>query len=266
MMGSTAIQRPALARIVLAAAILYTPLSTAARQQGLDDQLVIVSEFHASGEYDRALQILRPLLRSAADDYTLLCWMAGILLDKSEVIMRDQTSREAKPVCQEAVLNARLAAEVRPDGAEGWFQVGQSTGMLSQLPGGRETVDMAVESKMAFERAISLDPDHTGAIHGLARWHYCVANLPWTLKLAAKIFYGGLPPASNEKAVQLYRRAISLEPDVIIHHLELGKTYLEMKENAPARAEFETVLILPVASYFDTDRKQEAKLLLSKMR
>jgi tetratricopeptide (TPR) repeat protein len=252
--------------MVLAAAILLPPRSTAAYQQGLDDQLAIVSELDALGEYDRALQILRPLLRSATDDYILLCWMAEILLDKSEVILRDATPREAKPVCQEAVLNARRAAEVRPDGAEGWFQVGQTTGMLSQLPGGRETVDMAVESKVAFDRAISLDPDHTGAIHGLARWHYCVANLPWTLKLAAKIFYGGLPPAYNEEAVRLYRRAISLEPDVIIHHLELGKAYLEMKEKALARAEFETVLRLPAMSHFDTDRKQEARLLLSEMR
>ncbi len=261
MMGSTTIRRPALAGMVLATAILLSPRSTAACQQGLNDQLTTVSELNASGEYDRALQILRPLLRSAPDDYMLLCWMAEILVDKSEVILRDVTPRDAKPVCQEAVLNARRAVEVNPDDAEGWFQVGQTTGMLSQLPGGRETIDMAAESKSAFERAIS-----TGAIHGLARWHYCVANLPRALKLAARIFYGGLPPASNEEAVRLYRSAISLEPDVILHHLELGKTYLEMREKALARAEFETVLRLPEAYHSDSNRKLEARRLLSEMR
>lgn len=46
----------------------------------------------------------------------------------------------------------------------------------------------------------------------------------------------------------------------------LGKTYLEMRQKSLARAEFETVLRLPVASYFDTERKEEAILLLAEMR
>ncbi|MFC1500186.1 tetratricopeptide repeat protein [Candidatus Zixiibacteriota bacterium] len=235
-------------------------------QQGREDNLATVRELEAAGEFDRALQILQPLMQNDPDDYGLLCWMAEIQLGRSEVILRDVSPQEAKAVCQEAVRYARRAAEVEPDSAWGWFQVGQTTGMLSKLPGGRETVEMAAEAKSAFERAISIDPDYTSAIHGLARWHHAVANLSGAMKMAAKVFYGGLPSASNEEAVRLFQRAIRLEPDVILHHLELGKTYLEMREKALARAEFETVLRLPVVYHLDPSRKETARRLLSEMR
>ena len=55
--------------------------------------------------------------------------MAEILVNKSEVIAGNSSERDAKPFCQEAVIYARRAAGVRPDGAEGWFQVGQATGI-----------------------------------------------------------------------------------------------------------------------------------------
>lgn len=255
-----------LGSLVMTLSLILLHASIAFPQQGLTEQLALVSELDRRGDYDRALEVLRPLLRDNPDHYDILCWMAEILVDKSEVVARASSQREAKPICQEAVSCARRAVELLPDGAEGWFQVGQATGNLSQLPGGRETVDLAHESKSAFEKAISLDPNHTGALHGLGRWHRSVANLSGAMKLAAKIFYGGLPKASNKEAVRLFESAISLEPDVIIHHLELGKTYLEMRKKDLARSEFETVLRLPVASYFDTSRKEEARQLLGRLR
>ncbi len=271
MMKMRAVQRPVFKRpvftgAVVLSAILLLPQSPATCQQGREDHLKIVRELDVSGDYEQALEILRPLLKDDPDDYSLLCWMAEILVDNSGVFLREVSPQEAKPVCQEAVRYARRAVMVEPDSAGGWFQVGQSTGMLSQLPGGRETIEMAAESKAAFERAIAIDPDHTGAIHGLACWHYAVANLSGAVKLAAKVFYGGLPPASNDEAVRLFSRAITLEPDVILHHLELGKTYLEMREKALARMEFETVLRLPEVYHLDAGRKQEARRLLVEMR
>ena len=84
--------------------------------------------------------------------------------------------------------------------------------------------------------------------------------------MAAKILFGGLPEASNEEAVELFRRAIALEPEIIIHHLELGITYLEMKKKELARAEFETVMRLPVRREADRASRAEAERLLRGIR
>ena len=126
--------------------VIALPHPACARQQSREAQLAVVSELEAAGEYDRALQILQPLSRNDPDDYELLCWMAEIQLGRSGIIREAVSPQDAKPLCQEAVRYARRAVEVAPDSAGGWFQVGQTTGMLSQLPGGRETIEMAAES------------------------------------------------------------------------------------------------------------------------
>jgi len=245
--------------------IILSAVMPADAQQDHSGRLALIDSLYCSGDYDGGLAAVNSGLSEDPDEYELLCWASELLNWKSLSAADESSHQEAKTLCQEALSYARRAVEVNPAGAQGWFQVGQTTGTLSQLPGGSETVDLARESKAAFERTLTIDPEHTGALHGLALWHRAVANLPGYKKLAARILFGGLPPASNDEAVILLKKAIRLEPGVIAHHLELGKTYLEMKEREWAREELETVLRLPPLNVRDQKRKEEAERLLSRI-
>ena len=212
--------------------------------------------------------MLRTALRSDPDNYQLLCSISDNVTGRARHMPEDSRADKAakEAVYEEALTFARHAVEVNEGHGEGWFQVGQALGRLALFRGGKTKVEMSKEVKQVFEKALELDPRHAGALHGLARWHREVANLSWFLMTFAKILYGGLPPASNEEAVNLFKRAIEVEPDNVSHHLELGKTYLEMKEKDLARQEFETVGRLPAVFFEDAQYKEEAEQLLRRLR
>jgi tetratricopeptide (TPR) repeat protein len=217
---------------------------------------------HLAGRYQAALAAIEREMQKDPRDYGMLWRKAENLTDWARVSPKE----EQEPRYEEAAAAARLAVEVRDSDAEGWFQLGKAQGRLALFRGGKKKVEMSREVKDEFEKALAIKPDHPGALHGLARWHREVANLPWILKTAAKIIYGGLPPASNEQAIELFRKAITLEPDNIVHHLELGKTLLEIKDREGARAEFQKALDLPVARADDPEWQAEASSELARIR
>ena len=239
-------------------------LPTLLGAQALPDSALYSRIEALSREGDRAgaIRILRPALQVEPENPTLLCHMAELLADSSEITAR-QSPQAAKPLLEEAVIHARNATRVKPEKAAGWFHLGRTLGDLSQLPGGWETVEMGKEARESFERALALDPDHPGALHGLGVWHREVASLPGPMRLAARVF---LPSASNSESAEFFRRAIRVEPQRILHHLELARTLLAMGEPGQARTELETVLRLPEAGPADEEGKREAAFLLESIR
>jgi len=219
---------------------MLLPPGAAHGQDGLSGRLHLIGQMDRDGDYATALEILRAAYQRNQDDFDLRYWLAEMLMDSSEISAGSGLQEEARLLCEEAVTHARAAVNVRPRGADGWFRA-------------------------AFEKAISFDPSHAAALHGLARWHRFVASLSTAEKAAVKLFFGGLPPASNEEAVLLFRRAIAIDPATIVHHLELGKTYVELGQAGMARAQFEIVLELPETDHWDVGRKEEARRLLESM-
>ena len=266
----TTIRLPNFSKYVLASALLSVLIPSVASRAQLDIPSLLeqAEELNVRGEYSAAVDLLRRALGPDHDNYQVLCAISdnitGMARHMPEENRDDKAAKET--MYEEALTYGRRAAELDGNHAEGWFQVGQALGRLALFRGGKTKVEMSKEVKQVFEKALELDPRHAGALHGLARWHREVANLSWVLMTFAKILYGGLPPASNEEAVNLFERAIEVEPDNVNHHLELGKTYLEMKEKDLARGEFETVGRLPTVFFEDTQYKEEAEQLLRRLR
>lgn len=154
---------------------------------------------------------------------------------------------------------ARKAVALCPNEAEAHFQLAVAVGRVALDVGGKTKVELSKEVKAEGEKALTLNPDHDGALHLLGRWHREVANLSGILKTFAKVLYGGLPPASNEEAIAYFQKAIALKPEHINHHLELARTYRMVGNWAAAKEHYDKVLSLPVADADDPSYKQEAK-------
>jgi len=60
-------------------------------------------------------------------------------------------------------------------------------------------------------------------------------------------------------------KALELRPDYINHHLELGRTYADMKREALAIEEFNQCLALPESCSKDKTLKEEARAELEKL-
>jgi tetratricopeptide (TPR) repeat protein len=160
---------------------------------------------------------------------------------------------------------ARKAVNVCPNNDMAHLELSVAVGRVALMVGGKKKVELSREVKDEALKALELDPQNDIAHHVLARWHREVANLSGMLKMFAKILYGGLPEASNETAVEHFKKAAELDPSFLNHHLELGLTYERMKEWELAKASFEKVIELPKADSDDDDHKAEAQKRLEKV-
>jgi len=153
---------------------------------------------------------------------------------------------------------SRKAVAVCPTAADAHLELAVAVGRVALMSGPKKKVNLSKLVKEEAEKALELNPNHDIAHHVLARWHREVTHLSGFAKTFAKILYGGLPPASDEKALEHFKKAVAIDPDYINHHLELGITYQMMDNWLDAKAEYEKIAGLPIKDSQDSDHKQEA--------
>lgn len=160
---------------------------------------------------------------------------------------------------------ARRAAEAAPDAPEGHLQLARALGLVALDAGVRERVRLSEEIREEARAAVEADSSYAGGWHVLGRWNRGVMELSGAGRFFARTFLGGdvLGEASWEKAARYLERAAELEPDRILHHLELGKVHAARERPAEARAALERVLSLPPRDYHDCVYREEAREMLS---
>jgi len=153
---------------------------------------------------------------------------------------------------------ARKAIALCPDNDMAHLSLSIAIGRVALMAGKKEQVQLSQSIKDEAEKAIELNPENDTAHHVYARWHRRVATLSGISKAFAKVLYGGLPPASLDKAVEHFQKAIELKPDHINHYLELGLTYEELDEWEKAGVQYEKVADLEAKSNMDKKYKAQA--------
>ena len=166
-----------------------------------------------------------------------------------------------------AVEHARAAVKVAPDSALGHVWLAATLGRQALKEGTRTRLALSREIKSEADRAIALDPTIGRAYHVRALWNRKLASLNAFERMMANTVLGGVPKgASMENCVNDLKKAIELEPGYVNHHLELGRTYMDLQRWAEARRELEQAASLPPTSNpRDPRLQQEARELLSKI-
>jgi len=179
---------------------------------------------------------------------------------------QDSTGEAQKQLFAWAEQHARAAVRVAPDsaGSHEWLAVVLGRKALKEGP--KTRLAYAREIKAEADRALELNPNSARAWHVLGRWNRELASLNFMERLGAGAM-GGIPKgASMENAVRDLERAVALDPGFINHHLELGRTYLQLHRKEDARRELERAQSLtPGASPRDARYQKEARELLSRL-
>lgn len=152
------------------------------------------------------------------------------------------------------------ALEINDNSADAHFQLARAIGKIALFKGVFNSIGLAKQVKQEAERALALDSLHDGAWHILGRWHREVGKKPKLFRVPL-----GLGAANKEDAIEFMQRAISLNPNLINHHLEMGITYREYGKKDLAREEFNKCLTLPGQGPIDDKYKGEAKKYLASM-
>ena len=141
--------------------------------------------------------------------------------------MNDTESEERKrELGEKALAYAKRAVAADPGNAKAQLSVAICYGRLVSLVGARTKVEYSRLIKEHAEIALKIDPTDSYAWHVLGVWNYEIAQMGGMTRAVVKVVYGGMPAASNEEAIRLFRKAVELAPERVSHHAELGRAFL----------------------------------------
>jgi FimV-like protein len=160
---------------------------------------------------------------------------------------------------------AEIALRINPNYPDANFVMAVAMGRLAMVLGGRQKIEAVNDIHKYAEKAINLDPKNYKAFHVLGKWNYEVSSLNGMERTAARIFYGGLPPASISDAIRYYEISRSLNPDFNLNYLELAKAYLHIHQKEQARILLNHLMGMPLHLEDDGRVREEGQKLLQNL-
>lgn len=170
---------------------------------------------------------------------------------------------ERRHTLETALDYAQRSVTLRPRNAVNVLSLAICHGRLAACSDTRGKIAFSRMVKDEAEQALALDPSYGWAHHVLGCWHYEVASLNGAERLVARIFYGGLPPASYDEAIRLLTRSTELDPSDPAHRVELGFAYRAAGQEERARVEFQRGLSMPCVENFDKEAQERARAALA---
>lgn len=181
-------------------------------------------------------------------------------------VVSESRTPENRELARKALDYAHQAVKYDPGNANARLSLAICCGKAAFLESARQRIEMSRLIRGEAEAAILLDPKLDYAWHVLGRWNYELANFNTALRFLAEAIYGKFPDASNERAAECFEKAIAIQPDRVIHHVELGRTYAALGWKQKALAELKIGLRLPSREKEDNESKDRARKALAALQ
>jgi tetratricopeptide (TPR) repeat protein len=218
---------------------------------------------------EEALQELFKVLRMDPENHGALSRASRAYIDIGDMIPETTPDWQKKRLKQYAIAEeyARKAVKADPDSTWGHFYVAASLGKIALLSPISKQIELSREIRWQAEKAIALDPQNGFAYHVYGIWHREMAQIGQMKRMLAAVWYWDpIPKGTLQKSEEYLKKAISLNPTVIVSHWELAKTYMAMQKWELARRSLKTVLRLPIQFSDDHLHKKNAEKLLQEIR
>lgn len=227
------------------------------------DQVRMGDEFDRKLQAQEALQCYLPVEKAEPKNVHVLLGIAR----QYRHLMQDCSIAEEKiRLANLGKVYAMRAVAVAPEEAEAHLSVAISYAKMVPLLGNKEKMEASRRIKAAVDKSIALNPNQDLAWHVLGTWHQRLADLGTVKRAMARLVYGELPEATNEDSVRCFRKAIELNPDRLIHHIELGRTYAQMGRAAEARRCINQGLGMTNTGKDDPEVKQRGRETLAALK
>lgn len=224
---------------------------------------------HAQFKPKDAVIELQKVLQLHAENFDALSMLARAYIDIGDSIPEGSPDWQAKRMKEYKTAEdyARRAVAVNPNSTWGHFYVAWSLGNIAMVSPVDKQIDLAGEIRGATEKAIALDPQNGFAYHVYGVWHRKMTEIGKMSRVVASVLYGrSIPNGSLERSLEYLRRAVSLNPTVIVSRLELARTYVALGNWSQARSFLRSVEEMPIRFSDDRDHKQKAKQLLEEIK
>lgn len=233
--------------------------------QWLQKADVLYSDFKPK----EALGELLKILDQDPEQHEALSKASRIYIDFGDLVPESEPDWHEKRLRQYLMAEryARRAIRADPSSTWGHFYVAASLGKIALQSSILKQIDLAQEIQAQVEKAIMLDAHNGYAYHIYGVWHRRVAEIGQMKRLfTSAVLRRSVPRGSMEKSVEYLKKAISLNPTAISHHLELAKTHMAMGNSELALSSLKACRELPIQFSDDPTNKKEAERLLQEIK
>ncbi len=181
-------------------------------------------------------------------------------------LMMDAADKEEKLRLGHLALDYSVqAAAAGPQDCDAQLATAITLGEMMPFLPSKEQVAASPRIKQSADKALQLDPKNDTAWHILGRWNRVLADVNLVKRVLADVVYGGLPKGSNEEAERDMKKAIELNPNRLMHYIELGRIYAQMGRKDDARQFINKGLAMPDAEKTDPENKERGRETLQKL-
>lgn len=253
------------------AAMAQEPRQACCQQDGADIARLHKAAERLYGQFKpkEAAEELEKILRLDGRNFEALVKLARAHIDIGDLIPEDRPDSKERKLKEYAVAEdyARKAVKVDSRSTWGHFWIAAAVGNTALVSPISKQVELAGEIRDEVEKAIGLDPKNGSAYHIYGLWHRKMAEIGRTSRVLASVVFGrSLPSGSLEKSIDYFKKAVALNPTVIISRLELARSHVANEEWEPARAMLRSIPELPIQFSDDAKNKQKAEQLLEEIR
>lgn len=248
-----------LGQLVLAASILAPSLTA----QSAPEHVAAGDRAHAAADAAGALRHYQEALRLDSMHFEALWRASREAIDLGEF---DPRRRDSLYVLGERY--ARRAVAAAPGSSIAHFALAKAIGRKALTMGARERVKLAGAVRAEALEALRLDSTNAGAMHVLGMWHANVMRLSGVSRFLARNLMGGkvFDEANWKDAAAYLERASALEPDRIVHRLNLAAVHADSGDPEKARAAYQAVLRMRPTAFNDPHYQRQADEALQRLR
>ncbi len=148
---------------------------------------------------------------------------------------------------QRAGEHGDAAVAIDSAGVDGLYWASIARGRLALQYGPRTSTELVQQMWDMTEALLRIDPDHPGAHNTLGKLNHEVEILSRWQRILGKLVLRKpfLSATSWGQALEYHRRAVELDPEVILFRKDLGESLHRSGDPEAARAVFEEALTLP---------------------
>jgi tetratricopeptide (TPR) repeat protein len=247
----------------ISAVVSLLPIGAALQAQSADELIKNGDGCYAKLQAANALRFYLPAEKLDPSNERLL---VRISREYRHLMSDARKSEEKRKLGGIALDYAKRAVALGPNDPDAQLAVAISYGKLQPLEGNWDKIEASRIIKDAADKAVKLDPHNDLGWHVLGRWHQGLADVSAAKRALAQVIYGEvLPESTYEEAAKCFQKAIELNPNRLMHYIELGEVYAQMGRTDEARRLITKGLAMQDTEKDDPETKRQGQAVLAKL-
>lgn len=166
-------------------------------------------------------------------------FLAGCLAERK----KDKETQKTHLFQAEELCNKALEKNPNSFDAHKWMAM--ILGKVSDFVSTKERIEKGKDIKKHLELAIELKSDEAYLYHVYGRWCFEVAKLSWMERNVAKLVFGTPPEATNDDALEKFKKGEELKQNWKINDFYIAKAYIALKKYKEAVEYLDKAIKLP---------------------